>query len=61
VLDGRTGVFFGEQTEDSLLEGLEELAATAWNPAEIRANAERFSTRKFIDGLDVCIRKCLTS
>lgn len=56
VKDGETGVFFAEQTEDSLADAVTRCAARSWDPARIRANAERFSVQTFIDGLAESIR-----
>jgi len=47
VIDRQTGVFFAEQTAESVLGAVEEFEQLTWNPAEIRANAERFSVRCF--------------
>jgi glycosyltransferase involved in cell wall biosynthesis len=42
VIDGRTGVFFERQTVDELVAAIERLDALTFDPAVIRANAERF-------------------
>jgi glycosyltransferase involved in cell wall biosynthesis len=47
VVDGKTGLFFREQTAESLVEALRRLASMRFDPAEIRANAERFSEDVF--------------
>lgn len=59
VVDGRTGVFFREQTAESLLGAVEQCAAAKWDPVAIRSNAERFHPQVFIDGLAACIGRCL--
>lgn len=48
-----TGLFFGEQTTDSIIDAIEgfELGAVRIEPADCRANAERFSVRHFRDNL----------
>jgi len=51
-----TGVFFEEQHEEALLEAVRKCAATKWDSAAIRENAERFSEQNFIAGLSDCIR-----
>jgi len=61
VKDGTSGVFFHDQTEDSLLHAVEQCAAQSWNPVAIRANAERFSEDHFIKGLAESINKCLVT
>ena len=59
IVDGRTGVFFDEQSEASLLAALEQAAGRKWNEADIRMNAERFSPQAYVDGLDKSMRACL--
>lgn len=48
VVDGDTGVLFGETTVESLAAALRRAAATPWQPARIRAHAETFSRRRFV-------------
>ncbi|MBU4365572.1 MAG: glycosyltransferase, partial [Kiritimatiellae bacterium] len=59
VVDGQTGIFFHAQTEAALLGAVEQCAATTWDPAVIRANAERFSEANFISGLTASIARCM--
>ena len=59
VRDGHTGVFFKEQSADSLADAVQQCAATPFDPAAIRANAERFCTANFISGLAESIEKCM--
>ncbi len=59
IVDGRTGVFFDEQSEASLLAALEQAAGRKWNEADIRGHAERFSPQAYVDGLDRSMRACL--
>lgn len=61
VIDGKTGVFFGEQTSASLLEALQrfERRAGRFSTPEIRANAQRFGTERFKQQLRACIDKQL--
>lgn len=47
VVDGQTGVFFPRQTVDDLIEAVQRLEETRFDPAQIRANAERFSIPRF--------------
>jgi glycosyltransferase involved in cell wall biosynthesis len=53
VIDGKTGVFFRDQTVDSIREALErfEQSREALAPAACRANAERFAAAKFREAL----------
>ncbi|CAN7643120.1 glycosyltransferase family 4 protein [Caballeronia sp. LjRoot29] len=48
-----TGLFFDEQTTDAIIDAVEgfELGAVQINPADCRANAERFSIKHFREGL----------
>ena len=59
VREGVSGMFFREQTEDSLLAAVRAGATAAWDPAAIRAGAERFSTDQFIRGIAASIERCL--
>ena len=59
VVDGVSGVFFEEQTGESLLEAVERAAAQSWDRQAIRCNAERFDTVHFINGLAESIRQCI--
>lgn len=47
VIDGVTGVFFREQTAESLLEAIERLPTSPIDPGECRRNALRFSVEVF--------------
>ena len=43
VVPGETGVFFDELTADSMVDALQQVAATRFDPERLRANAQRFS------------------
>ena len=47
VLDGKTGVLFGRQDAESLIQAVEQFEAQEWNPAPCRSNAERFGATRF--------------
>ncbi|HXE80668.1 MAG TPA: glycosyltransferase [Vicinamibacterales bacterium] len=47
VVPNRTGVLVEEDTPAALAEGMRRLAAAAFDPAEIRAHAERFGRERF--------------
>jgi glycosyltransferase involved in cell wall biosynthesis len=47
TLEGTTGVFFDQPEPESIAQGIERLAATAWDPARLRAHAGRFSGQRF--------------
>lgn len=59
IQDGVSGLFFAEQTEDALLDAVARGAATDWNPAAIRAHAERFGIQNFIDGIATSVTRCM--
>ena len=48
VIERKTGIFFREQTADSLVAAIHEFERMgSFDPAEIRRNAERFSIERF--------------
>jgi len=47
VVDGVTGLFFNEQTIDSLAEALKNFDKTKFNPEIIKQHAEKFSVARF--------------
>ena len=61
VVDGETGVFFREQTVESLLRAIERFERRSWSPAVARANAERFGTRRFLAELDEEIERAINA
>lgn len=48
VIAGKTGLFFEEQTVESLCAAIHQFEAITWNKDDIRAHAEAFSTDRFI-------------
>lgn len=48
VIDGVTGVLFDRPVVDDLIEALDRLDSTTWDPAALRAQAERFDTTVFV-------------
>lgn len=56
-----SGIFFNEQTEDSLLDAVKQCIASSWNRTAIRANAEKFNTENFIRGLSDIINQTLSA
>ena len=60
VLDGKTGLFFEEQTVDSLAECIErfEKDGVSYTPEEIREHSRGFSEERFENELrDYCARR----
>ena len=56
VVDGETGMFFYEQTAESLCEAIEEFEGRRWDCSACRANASRFSHEAFRDGMAGCLK-----
>jgi glycosyltransferase involved in cell wall biosynthesis len=48
VIDGETGVLFGDSTVDDLAAAMTRAAAIRWDAARIRRHAERFSRARFV-------------
>ena len=51
VVDGETGLFFREQTVESLCNAIEEFEGRSWSSGECRANAAHFDRREFESGI----------
>ena len=60
VVDGFTGTFFPEQTEESLAGAIERFEAATWDPAAMRRHAEGFSEERHLQGLVDAIGRGLT-
>lgn len=59
VIDEKTGVFFEEQTVESLVKGIKRLEMISIDKNECRKNAEKFSYKNFIDQMRIEIeRRC---
>jgi glycosyltransferase involved in cell wall biosynthesis len=58
VENGLSGIFFDQQTSESLEKAIEKCAKTVWNPENIRKNALKFSTENFLTGLSRSIEAC---
>lgn len=48
IIPGRTGLFFAEQTADSLLAALKQFETMTWDPTVIRRHAAGFSRPAFL-------------
>ncbi|HET6409543.1 MAG TPA: glycosyltransferase, partial [Chthoniobacteraceae bacterium] len=55
VLEGTTGVFFEEPTDESLLAATEQLEKGCWDGARIRAHAEQFSEECFLGKMEAIL------
>jgi glycosyltransferase involved in cell wall biosynthesis len=47
VIEEKTGVFFTEQTADSIVAAVKKLEAIKFNSQDIREHAEKFSVERF--------------
>jgi len=47
VMEGKTGMFFHEQTVDSLMQALSAFGEIKWDSAQIKEHAEKFSEQRF--------------
>lgn len=52
VAPGETGLYFDEQSADSLLDAIARFDASDWRPEASRANAEKFGVARFLAALD---------
>ncbi|NCD31906.1 MAG: glycosyltransferase family 4 protein [Spartobacteria bacterium] len=59
VVAGRTGIFFDRQNPDALIDAVRRCGAMNWDKKVIRANAERFSTENYMNGLASVIDQVL--
>jgi len=59
VIPGLTGVFFSEQTENSLISGIKEFEDRLWDRARIRRHAEKYDRKIFLSKLQNFILETL--
>ena len=57
VSDGETGILFSNQTPESLIEAINRCERTSFDPAHLRANAERFSAARFRQAITETIER----
>lgn len=57
VREDVSGIFFKEQTTDSLIAAIQQAEAQSWDSAQIRSHAERFSEPRFREEFDRFIRQ----
>jgi glycosyltransferase involved in cell wall biosynthesis len=57
VVDGKTGIFFDEQTADSLAGAIEEFETRSWNRQVMRKHAEKFDTKVFNERVGAFLQK----
>lgn len=56
VMNRKTGLFFGEQRPEAIMESVRESETMRWNRAVIAKNAERFSAAAFRRGFEAVVR-----
>jgi glycosyltransferase involved in cell wall biosynthesis len=61
VIDGETGVLFGDTTVESLAEGLARAAKIQWDSPRIRLHAERFSRTRFVNEIQHIVDDTLSA
>ena len=59
VVEGRTGVFFDEQTEGALTDALARLDATRFDPAAIQRHAASFNKARFQREMTEAVARCV--
>jgi len=59
VIDGKTGILFDAQSEDSLAKALKKLDSIKINPSDCRQNANRFSKENFIKNFQASVASLL--
>jgi glycosyltransferase involved in cell wall biosynthesis len=59
VVEGETGLFFYEQSRESIIDAITRFESKKWNPIKARANAERFSSKVFEKNILEFIDNCL--
>jgi glycosyltransferase involved in cell wall biosynthesis len=57
VVDGKTGMFFNEQTADSMAAAIEEFESRAWNRQVMRNHAEKFDNKVFSERVSDFLHK----
>ena len=57
VEDGVSGLFFSIQEADALAAAVSSAADLKWNHAAIRARAESFGVRQFLEGMAHCVSR----
>lgn len=59
VREGESGLFFDDQTADSLNRALERFEEISWDGASIREFALQFRTDRFLKEMRQCVAECL--
>jgi glycosyltransferase involved in cell wall biosynthesis len=56
VVEGQTGIFFYEQSVEAIMVAVDRFETLSLNPADIYKNAERFSSQRFRDELQIKVQ-----
>jgi glycosyltransferase involved in cell wall biosynthesis len=59
IVEGKTGIFFDKQTEDSLVEALQTFATLHFDPEACRKQAEKFSIEAFQSKFRALVKKVI--
>lgn len=59
VIDGKTGLFFGEQTTQSLTDALQKFGATVFDSTAIRGHARQFSSEQFREKIAAAVESAV--
>jgi glycosyltransferase involved in cell wall biosynthesis len=60
-LDGVSGLFFREQTPESLIDALRRFEVTGWDREKVRAHALRFGEARFRSEMEGFVSECLAA
>lgn len=61
MIEGETGLFFDEQTSESLTEAIKKFDEKKFNPEKIRKRAQNFDQEIFKTKIDGFIKRCYTN
>ena len=61
IIEGETGLFFREPTADALADAVRRMETTRFDPALLRAHAERFAVPRFQRELDQALTEALNA
>jgi glycosyltransferase involved in cell wall biosynthesis len=57
VVDGKTGVFFDQLTEEGLWKGIKKAEKIKWNRKVIMENSKKFEKKRFVEGIKMAVKK----
>ncbi len=57
IVEGETGIFFEEQTVESLIDAIGRFEKQQWSPTRIRKHAERFSVEVFEERIAAFLKR----